>query len=139
MLSFSANEGITWKFTTTLAPWQGGCYERLVVLVKQALKKGIGRKLLLWDKLLTLLTKVEAINNTRPLTYICGDFPSGFLTPAHFLSGNLETLLPCEMEESDTNYQPKKDSATELVDCWKKNQKHSGKMITCCHYEKYCH
>ena len=53
--------------------------------MKQALRKGIGRKLLLWDKLLILLTEVEAIINTRPVTYICGDFPSGFtLTPAHF-------------------------------------------------------
>ena len=120
-----ANEGITWKFTTALAPWQGGCYERLVALVRWALRKGIGRKLLLWDKLLTLLAEVEAIINTHPLTYICGDFPSGFtLTPAHFFVrefGNNTTLW-------DTNYQPKKDSATELADYWKKNQKQLEKF-----------
>ena len=129
VLSFFSSQGITWKFTTALAPWQGGCYERLVALVKQALRKGIGRKLLLWDKLLTLLTEVEAIINTRPLTYVYGDFPSGFtLTPAHFLSGNLETVLPCETEDTDIDYQPKKDSAIELVDHWKKNQKQLEKF-----------
>jgi len=32
------------------------------------------------------------------------------------------------MEESDTNYQLKKDSATELVDYWKKNQKQLEKF-----------
>jgi len=40
-------------------------YEHLVDLVKKSLKKGIGRKLLFWDKLLTLLAEVEAIINTR--------------------------------------------------------------------------
>ena len=40
-------------------------------LVKQGLRKGIGRKLLLWDK---LITEVEAIINTHPFTYVYGDF-----------------------------------------------------------------
>ena len=53
MLSFYSNEGITWKYITALAPWQGGFYEHLVDLVKQGVRKGIGRKLLLWDKLIT--------------------------------------------------------------------------------------
>ena len=85
MLSFYSNEGITWKYTTAMATWQGGFYERLVGLVKQGLSKEIGRKFLSWDKLITVITEVEAIINTRPLTYVCGDFLSGFtLTPAHF-------------------------------------------------------
>ena len=46
----------------------------------------MGRKLLYWDKLTTLLAEVEAILNTRPLTYVCEEFGSGFvLTPANFL------------------------------------------------------
>ena len=44
--------------------------ERLVALVKRSLQKGIGRKLLALDQLVTILTKVEAIINTRPLTYV---------------------------------------------------------------------
>ena len=72
-----------------------------------------------------MLVEVEAIVNTCPLTYVHGDFPSGFtLTPAHFLSGNLDTALPCEMGEfDDIDYLSKKDSAIELVDYWKRNQK----------------
>jgi len=54
-MKFFSNRGIVWKFTTAMAPWQGGFYERLVGLVKQSLRKGIGRKLLYWDKLLTVL------------------------------------------------------------------------------------
>ena len=74
VLHFFSDEGITWKFTTALAPWQGGFYERLVGIVKQGLRKGIGRKLLSWDKLLTIVTEVESIVNTRPVTYVYGDF-----------------------------------------------------------------
>ena len=43
-------------------------------LVKQGLRKGIGRKLFLWDKLITMITEVEAIINTHPFTYVYGDF-----------------------------------------------------------------
>ena len=39
VLSFYSDEGITWKYTTALAPWQGGFYECLVSLAKQAMRK----------------------------------------------------------------------------------------------------
>ena len=91
-------------------------------LVKQGLRKEIGRKILHWDKLLTMLTEVEAIINTRPLTYVYGDFLSGFtLTPAHFLTGNLDTVMPFNSDDcEDTEYQQKRDSAQELTDYWRK-------------------
>ena len=107
MLSFYSNEGITWKYTTAMAPWWGGFYEHLVGLVKQGLRKEIGRKLLSWDKLITTITEVEAIINTRPLTYVYGDFLSGFtLTPAHFLTANLDTVIPFNIDDcEDVDYQ----------------------------------
>ena len=104
MLGFYSNEGITLKYTTAMAPWQGGFYERLVGLVKQGSRKEIGRK---WDKFITTITEVEAIINTRPLTYVYGDFLSGFtLTPAHFLTANLDTVIPFNIDDcEDVNYQ----------------------------------
>ena len=95
VLDYFSHEGIQWIFTTALAPWQGGFYEQLVGLVKQSLWKGMGRKILYWDKLMTLLMEVEAIINTSPLTYVYKEFKSGFvLTPAHFLTGNHEIAIP---------------------------------------------
>ena len=94
-------------------------------LVKQGLRKGIGRKLLSWDKLLTMVTEVEAIINTRPLTYVYGDFLSGFtLTPAHFLTGNLDTVIPFGSDNcEDVDFQPKKDSSQDLINYLRKSQK----------------
>jgi len=62
-----------------LASWQGGFYERLVSMVKKSMKKAVGRKQYSLDQLITLLTEIEAVLNTRPLYK---EFNSGFtLTP----------------------------------------------------------
>ncbi len=41
--SYLSSEGIKWEFITEYAPWQGGLYERMVGLVKQGLRKSIGK------------------------------------------------------------------------------------------------
>ena len=94
----------------------------------------MGRKILYWDKLhvLTMLTEVEAVINTRPLTYVNSDFPSVFtLTPAHFLAGGLDTIIPsmdiCSGE--DTEYLPQRDSAQELIDSWKRSRAQLDKFL----------
>ena len=72
------------------------------VLYRLSQRKGIGQKLLSWDKLLTILTEVEAIVNTRPLMCVYGDFLSGFtLIPAHFLTGNLDTVIPFNLDDCE--------------------------------------
>ena len=68
--SYISSKGITWKFIPEYAPWQGGFYERMVGLIKANLKKAIGRCLLDYDQLNTLVTEVECVINSRPLTYI---------------------------------------------------------------------
>ena len=79
-------EGIKWSFTTALAPWQGGFYERLVGMVKRSLRKAIGRKGFTLDQMVTILVEIERVINSRPLTYVYGDFESRFtLNPSYFL------------------------------------------------------
>ena len=91
-----------WRFTTELAPWQGGFYERLVGLVKRALRKGLGRKLLNFDEFVTFLAEVELMLNTRPLTYIGDDISSlQVLTPSSFLSGRSNIALPFDDTDAD--------------------------------------
>ena len=126
VLSFFSYEAIEWKFTTTLVPWEGRFYERQVGVVKRALRKGMDRQVLYWDKLMTLLLEVEAIANTCPLTYIYEEFQSRFvLTPSHFLVGNHNNAIPFETEDNfeDTEYVPKLNSMQSLLQYWRKNQK----------------
>ncbi|GFW90490.1 integrase catalytic domain-containing protein [Trichonephila clavipes] len=82
----SKDKGIHWKFIVERAPWWGGFYERLVKTIKDPLRKILGRALLTFEELSTILSEVEVIVNHRPLTYVENDpgEPEP-LTPAHFL------------------------------------------------------
>ncbi|GFW11578.1 integrase catalytic domain-containing protein [Trichonephila clavipes] len=84
--NFVADKGIHWKFIVKRAPWWGGFYERLVKTIKDPLRKILGRALLTFEELSTILSEVEVIVNHRPLTYVENDpgEPEP-LTPAHFL------------------------------------------------------
>ncbi|KAK2559409.1 hypothetical protein P5673_018033 [Acropora cervicornis] len=127
--SYLANEGITWSFIIELAPWMGGFYELLVGLVKQALRKSIGKICLNIVQLETILTEIEAVKNSRPLVYVGADLKSGFaLTPGDFLSLNPKIGVPfLETEDEqlqDPDFVEKLSSAKKLLETWKKGQKH---------------
>ena len=73
---------------------EGGFYERLVGMVKQHLKKVTRRKHFTLEQLVTLLTEIEAVLNSRPLTYVYKDLDSGFIsTRSHFLVSNRKIVL----------------------------------------------
>lgn len=67
----------------------------MVRCVKTSLKKVLGRSYLKFEELITVLTEVEAVLNSRPLTFVYSEVsePSP-LTPAHFLVGKRLTTLP---------------------------------------------
>lgn len=102
--SYIAEHRINWKFIVEAAPWWGGWWERLVRSVKTALKKVLGRSSLCFEALTTVLAEVEAMVNSRPLTYLYSEVgePS-VITPAHFLIGQSLTVLP---ETSLSNDRP---------------------------------
>ena len=58
---------VDWKFIVDRAPWWGGFWERMVRSVKRCLHKCIGRTSLMFDAMTTLLVKIEAVINNRPL------------------------------------------------------------------------
>ena len=86
--------GIQWKFIVEKAPWQGGMYERMVKSAKRCLKKVIGRGSLTLEELMTLTVEVEAVLNSRPLSYISADDQEEPLTPSHLVTGNRILSLP---------------------------------------------
>lgn len=77
--------GITWKFNTPLAPHQGGLWEAGVKSMKYHLRRVVGKNILTFEEFVTVLARVEAVLNSRPLTALSDD-PTDMtaLTPAHF-------------------------------------------------------
>ena len=125
--SYVANEGVNWKFITEHAPWQGGFYERLVKIVKSALKKSLGKAKVDNEQLSTLVTEIESVINSRPLLYVNDDVNSvETLTPAHFVMLNYHIGTP----DIDEEYHPKETSVTKLVESWRKGQVHLNRFWT---------
>lgn len=86
---------IKWQFITPSAPWMGGMYERLIGTTKLCLKKVLGRSVVTYHELHTVLIQTEAVINDRPLTYASDD-PEELqsLTPSMLLCGHRIYNLP---------------------------------------------
>jgi hypothetical protein len=128
LLRFSSDKGIDWKYTVEFAPWQGGVYERLIGLVKATIKKAVGRRMLDWQEFITLITEVEAIVNSRPITFVSDDIRSRHcvLRPIDFIT---ESAVGSPLESGPTELpvvaREKLGEATKrLVAYWKYKQRH---------------
>ena len=91
---------VQWVFNLPKAPWWGGLFERLIRSTKRCLRKVIGQARLSYDELSTALIEVEAVLNSRPLTYITGDDLDEALTPSHLLAGRRVLSLPDHISRS---------------------------------------
>ena len=85
---------IQWTFNVERAPWWGGIFERMVKSTKRCLRKVVGRARLQYDELATVVTEIEAVINSRPLTYLSADDLDEPLTPSHFICGKRIQNLP---------------------------------------------
>lgn len=119
VVNYLSAHSITWKFSADRAPWWGGFWERMVRSVKENLRRALGRSLLDYGQMSTVLAEIEAIINSRPLTY---SYPAPeepeVLTPAHFLHGKRLTALP---DLQTVAVVP--SSHTELLKTWIQRQK----------------
>lgn len=101
ILAMSSVQKIKWIFNPPAAPWWGGWWERLVRMVKELLRRILGRKVVKFEELETILCDCEATLNSRPLTYI-EDTSDALkpLTPAMFLQGLPKTDV-VDLDEID--------------------------------------
>ncbi|XP_029671495.1 uncharacterized protein LOC115240471 [Formica exsecta] len=90
-----AKDGTQWKFIPPAAPHFGGKWEAEVKSVKHHLKRVLGETILTYEEMTTLLTQIEAVLNSRPLTLLTDD-PKDLnaLTPGHFLIGSTLAIVP---------------------------------------------
>lgn len=93
--SLLAKDGTDWRFNPPAAPHFGGLWEAAVKSVKFHLKRVIGQATLTFEEMTTLLIRVEAALNSRPLQALRDD-PTDLaaLTPSHLLIGEPLTVIP---------------------------------------------
>ncbi|XP_055927959.1 uncharacterized protein LOC129959161 [Argiope bruennichi] len=92
---YSTAQKITWKFIPPTAAWWGGWWERIVRMLKELLRRVLGKSIINYEELLTILCDCESIINARQLTYIQDD-PNELLplTPSMFIHGNSNYETP---------------------------------------------
>ena len=97
-----------WQFNLEKALWQGGVFKQMIKSAKRCLRKAIGKNCLTFDELLTLVTEVEGVLNSRPLTYVYDGDVAEPLTPSHLLIGYRILTLPNASVPAgtDDNYTP---------------------------------
>ncbi|XP_011883969.1 PREDICTED: uncharacterized protein LOC105571107 [Vollenhovia emeryi] len=85
----TASDRITWHFLPPSAPHFGGLWEAGVKSVKYHLRRVLKSNTLTFEEFSTLLCRIEACLNSRPLTPI-KDTPDDYdtLTPGNFLIGS---------------------------------------------------
>ena len=112
-----------WKSILPLSPWWGGFYERLVRTVKSTLRKILRRSKLDFEELYTILTHIESMLNSRPISYVYADENCEPITPSHLLLGrNLQGHLLCNTTTGDGNIE------LNVMKC-KKRYNHLPKLI----------
>ena len=103
-------KSIHWEFNPPESPHMGGVWVRMVRSVKTTLNAIIMNEVIVLNDytLMTVLTEVEAIVNSRPLTPVSDDATDlEALTPNHFIMGRASTLLPTCLTYDD-NVTPRK-------------------------------
>ncbi|XP_048001236.1 uncharacterized protein LOC125238008 isoform X2 [Leguminivora glycinivorella] len=111
---------IRWKFIPQLSPWHGGFYERLIGVVKNCMKKTLGKGVLNDTQLSTVVKEIEAVANSRPLTCVGSDIEY-VLRPADFLTYGKCIAIEPSMQNPYPGGSVTKEN---LIEGWKK-----GKMI----------
>lgn len=92
-----AAKGIQWHFIPPRAPEFGGQWESTVKSVKYHLKRVVGLANLTFEEMTTVLCKIEAVLNSRPL-FPESDDPKdcNVITPGHFAIGRPMNSRPEE-------------------------------------------
>ena len=102
------NKGIKRKFNPPRASHFGGFYEALIKSSKHAINAVLGIADITDEELLTAITRVKGLLNSRPLTYQSIDpEDEPVLTPNHFLHGQCGGQLAPETVD-DLEIQPRR-------------------------------
>ncbi|XP_059049738.1 uncharacterized protein LOC131844790 [Achroia grisella] len=96
IINYAISQKIKFHFIPPYSPHWGGLWESGVRSCKNVLRRVVGNLHLTYEEFNTVLTQVEAVLNSRPLSPMSTD-PHDYypLSPAHFLVGRPLTAPPC--------------------------------------------
>ncbi|GFS97740.1 integrase catalytic domain-containing protein [Trichonephila clavipes] len=102
---YLSKSSIDWHFIPPSSPHFGGIWESGIRSVKFHLKRVLGETILTFEELTTLLTQIEGLLNSRPLSYVNdSDIECiSTLTPSHFLTGDVLLSVPEELPSSSNH------------------------------------
>lgn len=112
-----SGRAIQWYFIPPYSPHlSGGIWEAGIKSVKTHLKKILNEALLSFEEMYTVLTHIEAVLNSRPLTPISSD-PTDLraLTPGHFLIGEALNAIPQRLIDIPSNRLTRFQYLTKLI------------------------
>ena len=70
LINFGRFEGLSWEFNKSAgAPWENGCSEALIRLVKRYIGRIIGDSVLSYGELQTVMFDIANLLNERPIRY----------------------------------------------------------------------
>ena len=98
--AFLLQDRIEWRFNVPRASWWGGFFEMCVKLVKKSLKKILKNAYLTFKEFLTILTEIEAVLNSRHLTYSYDELGEP-LTPSTLILGKRLLTEPDKVDFKD--------------------------------------
>ena len=79
------------------------CFRTYDQISKTMPEKGYWQELSNFDELLTLVTEMKGVLNSRPLTYVYSDDVTEPLTPSHLLVGYRILTLPDDTVSQDVD------------------------------------
>ena len=119
---FGADKGLTWKFTSADAPWQNGCSESLIKSIKKALVQVIGKQVLLYSELQTVMLESANLMNERPIgTHPINPDDGKYLCPNDLMLGRADSRVPHGPFREYTNNKDRYSFVQHIVTSfWKK-------------------
>ena len=124
LTSFGKNEGLNWSFTKSAdAPWENGCSEALIRLIKRHIARIIGDNILTFGELQTALFEIGNLLNERPIgTKPGSNIDSGiYLCPNDLLLGRSGLPAPQGIFDISNNVKSRQEFLNKITEnFWKK-------------------
>ena len=75
----------SWRYILEVSPWWGEFWKQMVQVVKRSLRKILSKLKLTYEELLTVISEIESVVNSRPLCYVYDNSIEEVITPSHLL------------------------------------------------------